>query len=362
MKQDTHLFYSPFNLMIDDMKHLCLINIEKDPDALYTAFEPQLFKGKDKKGIRILAYRNDGYVDLYQEESLRTEEEVELNVAGKGLGDLVYVAMKNKKFVFLQYGIDVHFSFNDKNGRPIELKVIEKGPKRPKPFSILDPIGVSSENPNELPIFFLYGFYFVKQKNTEVVIRIDEKLHQPDALPIPIGGNKVYFMRYAKETIIGAWNKCRHETLQPIRIQGDSGMSVDGCVYTFDKVADVYAIKSMEAKNNSHTLKITFTPAIKELTTLAINEQQNGRFVISGEPSVGTIEGDYRMHRQQSKVDLSIVPIKGWKPNEKRMMVKAIYTAIKLFKDWPKTYVWNATITLDEKDGPSIVSKWERRR
>lgn len=360
MKYGTQEFYSPFNLSIDEMKHVLLINIEKNPDVIYKAFEPQVFEGKDKKGVRILAYRHDGYVDLYQEESLQEEQEIEIDVAGKGLGDLLYVKMENKKFNFIEYGIDVHFSFVDKNERRIELKIMESGPKRPKPFSILAPIGVSSEKPNELPVFFLYGFYFVKQKNTEVIIQIEERLHKPDTLPVPIGGNKVYFMRYAKETVIGAWNKCMHETLHPIKIEGNRGVDVNDCVYSFDKVADTYAIKSMETKSSSHTIKVTFTPAIKEITTLAINEQQNGEFVISGEDSVGTIEGSYRMNRQQAKVDLSIVPTQGWKPNETRVMVKLIYTAAKFFKNWPKTYAWNAAITLDGKDGPSIVSKWER--
>ena len=78
--------YSPFKLKISGMKHLLLINIEKDPDKIYIGFEPQSFDDEENgKGIRILAYRKDGYVDLYQENSLKRDEEDKLKCSRKRL-------------------------------------------------------------------------------------------------------------------------------------------------------------------------------------------------------------------------------------------------------------------------------------
>lgn len=34
----------PFNIVVDPMQRLLLINFEKDPDRLYVGFEPQVFR------------------------------------------------------------------------------------------------------------------------------------------------------------------------------------------------------------------------------------------------------------------------------------------------------------------------------
>jgi hypothetical protein len=33
---------------------------------------------------------------------------------------------------------------------------------------------------------------------------------------------------------------------------------------------------------------------------------------------------------------------------------------VKVFKEWPKSYVWNAKIKLDEKEQPIMESSWKR--
>ena len=78
--------YSPFTLNISPMKRLFLINFEKDPDETYIGFEPQWFEDASYgTGLRIIAWRKDGYIDVYQQPSLTVEEK--LDVAAKGLAD-----------------------------------------------------------------------------------------------------------------------------------------------------------------------------------------------------------------------------------------------------------------------------------
>ncbi|MGL5353431.1 MAG: hypothetical protein ACRDA5_08890 [Clostridium sp.] len=353
--------YSPFKLKILGMKHLLLVNIEKDPDEIYTSFEPQSFdEGENGKGIRVLAYRKDGYVDLYQENSLKRNEEDKLSVAGKGLGDFVEVNLEKSKFVITEYGADLHLIFIDKLGRKINIKIVESKLEKTKPFDLLAPVGISSENPISLPVFFMYGFYFVRRKGTEVLIQIDNKIHKPDKFIIPIDGKSMYFMRYATTPLIGEFNLAESCKLKPLKIEGDKFFSEEGVIYTFDKINDKYVFKTMSLDVNNSELNIEFIPPIKEITSLDDGENNIGEFIISGRKSVGTIGGEYSISRVNEDVNITIIPTKGWEPNENRTMIKLIYFLAKPFKQWPKTYKWTANIKLDKDKWPSISSKWER--
>ena len=61
-------FYPPFNLSIDSMEHLILVNFEKDPDKYYNTFELQQEPDKTgRKRLLVIAYRNDGGADVYNQ-------------------------------------------------------------------------------------------------------------------------------------------------------------------------------------------------------------------------------------------------------------------------------------------------------
>ncbi len=68
--------YSLFSLDIVPMQKLFLINFEQDPDEIYHALEPQWFDGPDYgRGLRVVAWRKDGYVDVYQQPDLPKDED-----------------------------------------------------------------------------------------------------------------------------------------------------------------------------------------------------------------------------------------------------------------------------------------------
>jgi hypothetical protein len=51
-------YYVPFNLHLDQMKRLLLINLEHDPDAVYLGFEPQVFDDPvNGHGVIVIAWR-----------------------------------------------------------------------------------------------------------------------------------------------------------------------------------------------------------------------------------------------------------------------------------------------------------------
>lgn len=356
----NNTIYSPFKLKIAEMKHLLLINIEKDPDEIYIGFEPQVFDDKENgKGLRILAYRKDGYVDLYQEKSLKVKGD-KLNVVGKGLGDFIELKSEKSKFNITEYGLDLHLDFVDKLGRKVTLKIRENSLKKAKPFDLLAPVGTSSENPLYLPVFFLYGFYFVRKKDTEVLIQIGDKTHKLDGFPMPIDRNRIYFTRYGRTPVLGEFNKAENSELRPLKVDGNRAVSECGEIYDLETKGNICSIKSISVGGVEKGIKVEFVPPIKEITSIEDRDIASGEFVISSDDSIGTISGEYRISRVKEAVKVIMTPSKGWKPNEKRGMIKFIYFVAKPFKEWPKTYEWTANIKLGIDKGPTIESSWQR--
>ena len=112
------MIYLPFSLNISPMQKLLLINIEKDPDEIYLGLEPQWFDDPVfGRGLRIIAWRKDGYVDVYQQPELPKEDD--FNVASKGLADLIVHPMPGAYLHVSEHGVDVSFAFTDKAGREI---------------------------------------------------------------------------------------------------------------------------------------------------------------------------------------------------------------------------------------------------
>ena len=108
------------------MTKLAIINFEKKPDSVYKALELQYFDdNKGNKGYRVLAYRIDGYVDVYDDLTLNRDDDENLDVAGKGLGERRKIAIKNTVLEKTEGCVHISFSFSDKIGRAIVLKVKE---------------------------------------------------------------------------------------------------------------------------------------------------------------------------------------------------------------------------------------------
>ena len=137
--------YSPFTPDISPTERLFLINFEKDPDEIYIGLEPQWFDDVSYgTGLRIIAWRKDGYVDVYQQPGVTVEEKID--VAAKGLADTIVSPMENARFIVTPRGVDAAFAFEDKTGRKVEVEVVEKSRKPTNPFALLAPVGSSSAN------------------------------------------------------------------------------------------------------------------------------------------------------------------------------------------------------------------------
>ena len=351
--------YSPFTLRISPMERLFLINFEKDPDEVYIGFEPQWFNDASYgTGLRIIAWRKDGYVDVYQQPGLTKEDRID--VAAKGLADTIVSPMTNAWFSVTPSGVDVAFAFKDKSGRKVEVEIEEKSRKPTNPFSLLAPVGSSSTNPSSLPVYLMFEFYFVRRSNTDVTISINGRTHKADTFPFPLNGSRIYFMRYSADTFLVDWCPAQSQALEPLRGEGNTLYGPNDTLYELSEQQNCPAFSRIISSRKNHNFAAEFHPPFPEITHIADNTSHSGEFVLGADESAGVVRGNYVVSRSGEEVEVTLNPSSGWEPRPGTFFLKFLFNIVKIFRQWPKTYLWTAKIKLSEGAPPIIESKWTR--
>lgn len=356
-KRSNGSFYSPFSLSIDDMGRLILINFEKDPDEFYNTFELQ--QASDKTGKRfllVIAYRNNGGSDIYYQPGYPFASQASV------LNDISFIIspLVDAKFEINAGCLNVYFAFEDKCGRNIKVKVYENKKPKNKPFFLIAPVGVTSKQPTSLPIYSLYEMSFTKRRITDIDIEIDKVKHKPDTFPLPMDNSINYFTRYSTDTFNVDWNKNYNGRLLPLMPGKKNKIEDRGVVYELVNNNGHYEIKEMSTTNGKHSLNINFSPPLPDIICLKDAVITNGKFMTKTDNSTGSIRGEYYLKRHGNEIEIKIHPNKGWVPNENKLFLKLLFLIVKVFKNWPKSYVWNATIKLNETNHPLMRSSWSR--
>jgi hypothetical protein len=355
-KPSEGIFYSPFSISFDSMEKLILINFEKDPDELYNVFELQMARDKDAaKKFLVIAYRNDGNSDVYHQPGFPFASQADI-LNGP---DFIERQLENVKFEINDKELDVFFAFTDKTGRKIQVSVIEDRKPKNKPFFLLAPVGVRSENPVSFPVYSLYKMSFAKQRYTDIEIVIGDKKHKPDTFPLPVDCSRNLMTRYSADTFNADWNKNHKGPLLPIKPAGDKAESY-GISYELTDNAGHYEIKRFTSEYRRHQIVFDLFPPLPDLACLDNKVHFEGHFTISTDSSTGKIRGIYSVDKNETVTDLRFTPDKGWIPYEKRLILKIMFMIVRVFKEWPGSYVWNARIHLNSDSQPVMESAWKR--
>lgn len=339
--------FLPFHIKRQNITKLALINFEQTSESVYNGLELQYLERKDTEGYRILAYRNDGYIDIYDDETLPLNPEEDFNVAGKGAKEHVNTKMTNVRFEKdEQDNVHISFAFYDVLGRPINVTIDEGINSSSTPFNLLAPIGLSSENPEYFPLFWLYDFNFIRTKDLHCEISIDGKDIDPDPFPIffPIQGQFRNFIRYTFDSRLYSIFDMSQTTLKEVRLNENNQYTPDDIVYQFNSEGELRYIKV-------DTTYITFVPS------LSLMKAQNGTINITTEDGMGYIKGEF----SSEQIDSSNVRFKcnfsgGWKANVHLLTHKIVVNDNSIFATWPKQYSYTLDINLDTK---KVDGKWE---
>ena len=356
---DLREIINPFEIAIEPMERLLLINIENDPDRLYVGFEPQIFDDeKTGTGMLVIAWRVDGKVDVYHQPSLSLDP-AGYDIAGKGLENMVSCELHDAYFEVTEHGAQASVTFEDIEGRLIELRLTEQSTRTRKPFGLLAPMGIAAENPSAMPLILLRDFYFVRRNNTELSVKIDGRNHTPDTLPLPIDFTRMTFARYSPDPMISKLNPAFDGLLSAISFNNDLILKHDDHYIELSLIRDLPEIRSISRSHKQHTLSLVFDPAFPNLNAFK-GEKAEGRFEISGDPSTGFIRGEYSVILSGDLLTIEMIPSGGWIPNADKLSLRFLYSVQSMFKEWPKTYRWKAELIQVSESGFNMKSDWER--
>jgi len=350
----------PFEIHIDPMERLLLINIENDPDDVYVGFEPQVFDDSiNGTGHLVIGWRSDGMVDVFHQPGLTLNPE-EYDIAGKGLAHMVEREMSGCFYYVDEAGVHAYYSFEDVNGRLVELRVHEYSHRKRQPFGLLAPMGEVAERPSALPLILLHGFYFVRRKNTDISVTIDGKPHKPDKLPLLLDWSLMYFTRYSPDPLIVTLNPAYEGILEELEATSQKDMVNDSTTYEIAYEGTIPKLKSIRKNHKDHEVKIVFEPAFPNLHKLDVQSVLEGAFTFTGHPSTGRVEGHYTVKRIDGEFLITLIPSGGWIPRPANLSLRFLYTVASTFKNWPKSYQWTAVVTENECGELFMSSSWER--
>lgn len=106
---------------------------------------------------------------------------------------------------------------------------------------------------------------------------------------------------------------------------------------------------------------------------LVIGWRVDGRVDVFHDPALrldpaGSAIAGAGLHRMVSRelsggrFEIEVVPSGGWTPGDAPAMARLLFRLVKMFRRWPTTYRWSATVELADHVGvePSLTSRWER--
>lgn len=174
-------------LALSPIRRLLIIDIDDDP--LYRTLEPQVLDGPDGDALVLLAYRHDGFVELYAPPECEVDRSGYEGL-GKGLHDIHRAAFDQARFEVAANGLTLDLALTAPNGRRFDLRIHEHltGPR--DRFPVLAPVGGAFETPAFFPFLWLPGLSFVPVRGTDVQVRVDGQPRAVPRLPLPIGGRR----------------------------------------------------------------------------------------------------------------------------------------------------------------------------
>lgn len=362
---------SPFHLDSEAMRSLALFNFERDPDTVYQGLEPQAFDDEEHgRGLLVIGWRRDGHVDVYHDPALRLNA-AGYSIAGSGLHRMEPRDLSSGRFEITPTGLSVDLEFTDVEDRSIRLVASETDTRPRRPFALLAPMGSAATDPPSLPLVYVKDFYFVRRAGSEIRIEIDGKPHRSDTLPMLLDRTWMHFVRYSAAPLIAQWNHERHqhaEILIPATSDGGSGAVRSGVTGAAGTRFELHAngpfheIRRMTRCERGQQVSIEFTPPVPHLLGLRDGPSVGGAFRVTTEPSAGTVTGTWTVTRRGDRFEIEAVPSGGWTPGTVPPMARLLFRVVRMFRSWPTTYRWSATVDRPDSDHqqPTLHSAWER--
>lgn len=328
----------PIIVKYSPIRKLALIPFEKLPDTIYRGFELQYIEGEPYGlGYRVIAYRNDNFVDVYDDLSLNFIENETFNVVENGLHKHIQTEIGNTKLCKERNNQIISFEFIDIQNRKISVHIEENSKKTSKSMNLLAPIGVGSKNPEFLPVFFMYDFDFIRKSKSIISCNIDGKDIKIDNFPIPMNGQARLFARYSNECELLEFASTSMMELQEVKLDENNAYCDENVEYIFEG-KDV--LKKVIVYFGEQKVEIHFNSG------LCVEKFCVGEFVVKPREQMGYIKGKYSVVCDDTTTTIKLSPKYGWTSKPNSFITKMILGKNSLFCSWSKKYSYEATIDL----------------
>lgn len=339
----------PLVVKKSEVKKLAIIPFLKNPDQIYNAFELQYLDGNlTGSGYRVIGYRYDKYVDVYDDSSLMFNDNEAFDVCENGLNKHVTIKFKKAHMAKLNNCELIMFHFIDIENREISFLIKERSKRKTKPMNLLAPIGYGSKEPNFLPVFFMYNFDFIRRRKTIVNCTIDGKKVKVDKFMFPMSNQFRYFIRYSNECQLFEFASTESKEVIEANVL-DNIYKNEDIEYIFD---DDKALKNIRVIFPDGNIDINFYPSIN------IYKNQTGEFKIMPKEVQGYIAGEYVVKKEESRLFLELKPNKGWKSVPNSFISKMILKPESIFCSWCKNYNFIEEIDLETN---KVEARWENK-
>jgi hypothetical protein len=343
----------PIILQLAPIRRLLVIDIEGDPT--YRTLEPQLLDDAAGDLVLLLAYRHDEHLEVYAPTG-RDVDPAGYTGLGKGLEGIHHGEFEQGRFEVTGDGLKLDLAVTASNGRRFDLHLHEHltGPRDRIPT--LAPVGGSFDTPEFFPFLWLPGLSFVPVQHTQVDVRVDGASRSIPRLPVPLGGRRCLMARYDPDVQVCQVNPDSVHVPTRVPAQPTPGPRVPGADVV--ETDDGYGIAAVRVGRDGHTCAALLDPPLPDLQALPVPARRSGAILLQADDST-ELRGRYELTRTEGRVDLLIEGFGPWRTRTRRPLLAVLFR-LPVFRRWPTTYRWQATLDLTATAQQPLISRWSR--
>jgi hypothetical protein len=205
------------------------------------------------------------------------------------------------------------------------------------------------EHPVSLPLVVLGGCDLVRVTGRAFEIRIDGRHVTTGRLP----GEWLHRRRLVKYTADPTVVICNRAYTGPVRTVDPKGPG------TVELAPLSSGIVGMRAYGGGHSARLELEPALPDLVQLRPDSPVEGSWRLGVDRDPAVVGGLWGAERRRDHLDLVLDVTGGWTPKGLPLLMAAVTTVALVFRRWPASYRWRATVELG--DQPTMTSRWERK-
>ncbi len=354
MPSTAHELLLPITLELSPIRRLLILDVADDPT--YRTLEPQVLDGSDGEVLVLLAYRHDGYVELYVPSGSEVDRSG-YDGLGKGLDGIHPVAFEQARFEVAGDGLKLDVVLAAPNDRRFDLHLHEQlaGPRDRIPA--LAPVGGGFDTPEFFPFVWLPGLSFVPVRGTELQVRVDGQARSVPRLPLPVGGRRCLMARYDPDVMVCQINPDHLEVAARVPVPPAQASPAVGVEVV--EVDGGHGIAALRVERGEHTCVLRLDPPLPDLRSLAVPTRGQGTVLVQAD-HLTQLRARYAFARTEDRVELVIEKFGPWRTRSRRPLLAVLFR-LPIFRRWPTTYRWRATLEFDASPEARLVSRWQRR-